>query len=306
MAYSGFFVREYLGQLPNQPPSGPWTQSPDVVFSGKVPADSQQYVTAQGYATDYGSYVFTNVTNFVYPRALNAQSQGSTGRVWFFWVDSSLALWPQNWRGDLVTVSGQQANFQPIAASSGDQISVVNQPFEWTPPPPPTTSGHYVSIVWVENNPADPPVNPFQGLAPFPTFEALAQYVLSNPNMGLRGVVNINGQAPTWTQTTPVVGPSPAQPFYLGIQCNNMPTDGMVGFSVPGPVPTIPPIVVPLSPIVNPNMSMTVQVDWPAGAQSSITVIYQMGPTQPPAGASITVVMYLAPEGATKATTIAF
>lgn len=289
MAYTGFFVRDYLGQVPNQPPAGPFTTSPDIVFSGKVPTTSGQYVTPQGYTTDYGSIVFTSVTNFVYPRALNAQSQGSTGRVWFFWVESNLALWPQNWRGDLVTVSGQSANFQPIAASSGNQVSVVSQPFEWTPP---VTTGnyHYVSIVWVENNPSNPPVNPFQGLAPFPSFDAFAQYVLSNPNMGLRDVVSVNGQAPTWTETVPISGPSPAQLFYVGVQCQNMPTDGMVGFSIPGPSPTIAPIVVPMQPIYNPNLVIMVPVaGWPAGAQSSVTVIYQMGATPPPTGASISV-----------------
>jgi hypothetical protein len=304
MAYTGFFLRCHLGQQPNQPPAGSWTQSPDIVFSGKVPTVSEQYVTAQGYATDYGANVFTNVTNFVYPRAFNARSQASTGRVWFFWVENNLALWPANWRGDRVTVSGQAANFQPIAASSGNQISVVNQPFEWTPP---TTTGNYISIVWVENNPANPPVNPFQRLAPFPNFDALAQYVVSNPNMGLRGVVTLNGQAPTWTETVPIVGPSPAQLFYLGVQCHNMPTDGMVGFSVPGPSPTIPPIVVPPQQIFNPNMAFTVPVsDWPAGAQSAVTVIYQMGATPPPAGANISVTVIIPAGGPPNAKAIAF
>ncbi|WP_139020564.1 hypothetical protein [Bradyrhizobium sp. ORS 285] len=292
--------------MPNQPPAGPWSSSPDIVFAGKLPANSAQYVTPQGYATDYGGNVFTNVTNFVYPRALNAQGTAGTGRVWFFWTDSSVALWPQNWRGDLVTVSGQSTNHQPLAATAGNQICVVNQPFEWTPPTP-MGSGHYITITWVENNPTNPPVNPFQGLAPFPTYDALVQFVTSHPNMGVRGVITINGLAPTWTETVPITGPSPAQMFYLGIQCTNIPVGGQVGFVVPGPTPAIPPIIVPTQVINSPNLMITVPVTgWPSGAQSSMTIVYQQGATPPPPGASISAVMFVAPAGSTKAKPMAF
>jgi hypothetical protein len=284
-----FFVRDYLGQQPGQQGAA-WSTSPDVVLAGAVPTQASQYTTPQGYATDYGAMIYINRANFIYPRALSLGG-ATTGRAWLFWAQSDLALWPQNWRSDQITVGGEAVNYQPITASADGAIAVVDQPFEWTPPSP-AAGQHYISILWIEDTPANPPVNPVAGLPPFPTFDDLANFVLSHDNMGWRDSVAVNGQAPTWSQVIPITGPSPATPFYVGLQCKNMPTDGQVGFVVPGPSPSIPPVIMPMQPIRNPNMTFMVQVnDWPSGAQSAATLYYQQGATPPPPGASLSLVM---------------
>ncbi len=99
----------------------------------------------------------------------------------------------------------------------------------------------------------------------------------------------------TWSQTTPIVGPTPAETFVAGLICSDMPTDGQVGMEVTQPAP-LSPITVPMTPISNPNMTMMVQCSgWPAGGEGAITINYQQGATPPPPGANITaVVMILA------------
>ncbi len=91
---------------------------------------------------------------------------------------------------------------------------------------------------------------------------------------------------PTWSQTTEITGPRPAEAFYVGVQCMEMPTDGRIGFTIAQPDP-MPPIVQPMVRISNPNMSAMVKVSWPDGGTGSITIEYQEGATQAPASARI-------------------
>ena len=92
----------------------------------------------------------------------------------------------------------------------------------------------------------------------------------------------------TWS--VPITGPSPATPFWVNVQCFNIPTDGMLGFSVTCQSQGVQPVNVPIQHITNPNEMLGVQVTgWPAGAQGEVTVYYQPGATPPPSGASIQV-----------------
>jgi hypothetical protein len=186
--YSGFFVRDALGDTPNQPGSGPWTASPDIILAGTEPAQAAQYATPQGYATDYGATAYVNTPNFLYARALNASPGALTGRVWFYTVPSDLALWPQNWSGNGIMVGSQQVSYQDIAATQANEVSQPDLPFLWqTPQPQP--GAHFVTLIWIENDPVEPPTSPAASLPAFPTFDDLAEFILTHPNIGLRDTV---------------------------------------------------------------------------------------------------------------------
>jgi hypothetical protein len=300
--YIGFFVRDNLGQVPNQTGSS-WSSCPDTILAGAAPpADPTQYTTTTGYATDYGSNIYASTPptpNFVYLRALNTNPAATaaapiTGRAWFYWVESDLAMWPQNWNTYLITVAAQPQNYQDIVTTANNQVVMCNLPFIWSPPPP-AVNTHYCVVSWIENTPVNPPQNPVLAFGAFATFNDLTNFVLQNPNMGWRNTTNVGGLGYTWAQTTAVSGPSTAPGmFYLGIQCKNMPTDGQLGYQIPGPTPSIAPIVSNLTPISNPNMLNLVPiVGWPADAKSSITIDYKQGPTTPPTGASVTVTLII-------------
>jgi hypothetical protein len=235
----------------------------------------------------------------VYLRALNTNPAATpqapiTGRAWFYWVESDLALWPQNWNTSLVTVAAAPINYQDITTTANNQVVICNLPFIWSPPPP-ASGTHYCGVNWIENTPVNPPQNPALGFGAFATFNDLVNFVLQHPNMGWRNTTDVTSLGFTWTQTTGVTGPSAAPgTFYLGIQCKNMPTDGQLGYYIPGPTPSIAPINSNLTPISNPNMLNLVPiVGWPANAKSSMTIYYKQGPTQPPTGANVTVTLII-------------
>jgi len=296
-----FFVRDNLGQQPGQPGTA-FSASPDIILAGAQPAlDPAQFATPAGYATDYGGVVVQAQPNFVYLRALGTGAPPQSGRAWLFYTDSALALWPSQWRGDMIEVAGNPANYQAVTASAQDQVCQPDLPFVWMPPFEQPGS-HYCMISWWESPPAEPPTSPVEGLPAFTTFDALVTFVLDHPQMGWRNVVDVSQAGPDWTQTTSLTGPTPAQPFLIGVQCHDMPTDGAFSFMVPGPTPDIPTIVMPASgrqPILNPDFQCMAMVsDWPSGAQSSITLNYWQGATAPPQGATITVILTIPAEQA--------
>jgi hypothetical protein len=95
-----------------------------------------------------------------------------------------------------------------------------------------------------------------------------------------------NPSAPTWQQTYPVTGPSDGQTFSAGIQCSNMPTDGFVAVTMPGPDPASS-LNIPRTRIANPNWQIAQRLQWPDDFSSEMTISYWQGNTPPPGGASI-------------------
>lgn len=294
--FIGFFVRDNLGQTPDQQGTS-WSSSPDIIFQGTQSApDPSQFLTSTGYATDYGSTVYVQnppVQNFVYLRALNTNpaatsSNPLTARAWFYWVESDLVLWPQNWNTGSVQVAGVQQNYQDIVATANNQVIMPNLPYLWSPLPP-ASGQHYCCISWMEYPPSNPPQNPVLSFGYMGSWDALTQFVLQHHNMGWRNTADVAGQL-TWSNTSNISGPEQPGNFWVGVQCSNMPTDGQLGYSIPGPNPSIPPIISNMGPITNPNMYNSVMIpNWPGGAKSSITVNYKQGATPPPPGSNVTV-----------------
>ena len=303
-----FFVRDNLGQQPGQQGTS-WSSCPDLILMGLQPAqDPTVFTTPTGYATDYGSTVYAQnppVQNFVYLRALNTGAASPqapvTGRAWFYWVESDLALWPMNWNATLITVAGNPANYQDLSATSNNQVVIPNLPFLWGPPPP-VSGQHYCVISWIESPPSQQPQNPVLSIGTLGTFDALVNFVLSNPNMGWRNTADVSAQL-TWSYSTNITGPTQPGAFWVGVQCTNMPTDGQIGFSIPGPNPSIPPIISNMGPITNPNMYNSVMINnWPGNSQSSITVDYKQGATAPPKGANVIVTLMVPKPGMSEET----
>lgn len=182
MGYTGFFVRDQLGQQPDQQGGG-FDGSPDIVLmQQQVP--SVQLATPAAYGTDYGSSVSAGAPTFVYPRALASQIANTTGQAWFFWTIEPLLLWPQEWRSDQVAVGGQAINYQPISAGEEDQPCIVSTPFEWTPQPEASGSTDYYAILWIDGSGNGG--NPLNLLQPFTGIDEIQAFVTQTPNVGMR------------------------------------------------------------------------------------------------------------------------
>lgn len=292
MAYEGIFLRHYLGQLPDQNNSGSgWTASPDIipysVNNIPQPAPSPDIFTSQaGYANAFGSTIFLKQNNFIYVRGLNTTNGPITARLWFYYVESNMVLWPQNWQSASVYVNGNLQNYMEVSAKTQNEIIVGNPPFIWNAPSLQSGNDHYCMIAFAENPPlSQPPQSP----APsgyMNSWDDLAQYVISHPNMAWRNTIDVSVDNPTWQQIAPIAGAPAGGTFNIGIQCSNMPTDGYFAFDVPGP-DAANSIHVPKTPITNPNTGLTIPVTWPPNFSSSISVSYWMGATKPPYGATL-------------------
>ena len=291
MTYSGMFLRSYIGQQPGQNQGG-WSASPDIIFAGTTPAaDPTVYTSSANYNKDYGSTVYLNQVNYVYIRGFNNTTASETARIWFYYTRSDLALWPSNWFANNIQVAGNMVNYTTMTASQ-NEIGVTNPPFLWTPPPLNSGNNHYCAIAFAENPPlSSPPQSPAPTGYMGSTSE-LANFILSNPNMAWRNTVDVSVNTPSWQTTTNITGSTEGGQLQIGIQCTNMPNDSYVAFSVPGP-DAQNTINVPKMQISNGNLALSLPVNWPAGFQSSITISYWQGSTNPQVGASIVPTLWI-------------
>jgi hypothetical protein len=292
--FSGIFLRHQLGDTPSHV-SGGWSNSPDLIpYSANVNnvqtpepmPDPSVAVSQTDYNNDqYPSTVFLNQYNYVYIRGLNTTGGATNSRFWFFYTESDLALWPQNWRSDNVTYQGTPQNYVTVSAASANQIIINPQPLVWRPTPlAPNT--HYCMIGFSETPPAANPVSPAP-VGGFGTLQDLINFILANPNMAWRNTVDVFSNQPTWQQTTQLTGPATAGPINVGLQFVNMPVGSTYSYSVPGP-DAANTIIQLNQPVVNPNQEFSVTVQWPANYQTSIMVSYYQGNAPaPPTGAAI-------------------
>jgi hypothetical protein len=90
---------------------------------------------------------------------------------------------------------------------------------------------------------------------------------------------------PTLEDNTRVAAFPTAVRLYVGVQCRDMRPDCWVALVVPGPDGT-PLVNLPATAVYHPHMAMGVEVDWPAGFATVMTLKYWQGPYPPPATAS--------------------
>lgn len=304
MTYSGFFVRDNLGQTVEggQDPSQ-WSASPDIILCGTTPPpNTTDFTTPKGYATDYGNVVYIDRVNYVYLRALNTTTAAATGKAWFYYAESDLCLWPSKWQSAQVTVDGLGMNHQPIVSTAGNQVC-VSGPFLWTPPPfgdGHTDDDHYCLVSWMENPPLhQPPWTPLTGLPELFAFEDLLNFILDHPYMGWRNTVDISGNGPTWQKSTAITGARSDATIRVGVEWKNMPSGkdaGTISYTIPGnsdgenpPTITLDPPI----PISYKDGDWLTPVSWAGGFSSTITISYNQGSVAPAKGAWIAALVIL-------------
>ncbi|KUZ80130.1 hypothetical protein [Burkholderia ubonensis] len=299
MSYSGFFVRDNLGQsvLGGQDRSG-WSGCPDIILCGTTPPqDPNAFTTAAGYATDYGAYVYLEQANYVYLRALNTTSGAATGAAWLYYSENDLVLWPSKWQKAAIQVGGMVMNNQPIAATAGNPQVCVTGPFVWTPPNLPQGSDHYCVVSWMDYPPhQDSSWTPLSDIPQLSDLDDLVNFIVQHPNMGWRNTVDVSRDGTGWTKTTPITGPVAGGQFYVGVHWKDMPAgEGSISYSIPGGPGDKPPRVVTEQPIPIYASEATplVEVSWPPNFASSISITYKQGNTTPPKNAYVAPVVAL-------------
>lgn len=279
-----FFLRHYMGQTPGTSSTN-WTASPDIIPNNTVPADVSQLVTQAGYNTEPPSTITLNQSNYVYVRGLNTSLNQINVRLWLYYAQSNVVQWPQGWGSSGILVGAIPQNYQEITVAA-KTIAAAPLPFVWTPQPF-TNGDHYCLVAFSENPMSENPiVSPKPSIA-FNTWNDLASYVIHTPNMAWRNTIAVSSATPDWQITLPIAGAEGGGDFSVGFACSQMPTDGFLQVEVPGP-DADNTINFPKTQIPKPNYSLMSMVTWPPKFNSSITINWWKGATNPPTGANIT------------------
>jgi hypothetical protein len=226
MASNPTFMRHFIGDTPGAPQGGhSMSDCPDIYVAGGAPlaAPGTELTTPASYGTDPPNALEENVANYLYLRATNTSSAEISGRVWLWFAEETVLLWPHLWRGEVgnhpFVYGGKAQNWVDLSIKP-TQV-VASDAFEFNPP---ATATHYCLVAMTETPPqgSGPPVAP-----PKPpvmnTMEEFSQWIENNPNVVWR---NTNPQPVTlanFTVSGTIVGPPAGGRFQPGVSCSNMP-----------------------------------------------------------------------------------
>jgi DNA-binding beta-propeller fold protein YncE len=295
--YQGLFLRDYVGQTPqsgNQ--TGSWTDCPDIWAAGQSMLTDPQTSLVGGYGSDSPNIVYTSgpgVNNYIYVRGANATNGANTSRVWLYYVDgdgqSSLMTWPPSWLNGGIQALQTGKPYIEVPSTALNEVDYTYPPFIWNAVP---VDGHYCIIAWIENPPlSQPAVDPRQGIGSIGTYDQLAGFIASHPNMGWKNTVDkptTTGE--TWEEVLSFEGPPRGGLFRGGLQFTNMPTDAFFSFTIAGPTPATS-VNVPKTQITSPNETYLVPVNWTGvnDFKTQMVVTYYSGGTPMAQGANIQV-----------------
>lgn len=288
MPYEGLFVRDAVGDKPNNPKNTAWTNSPDIICSGtSLITDPKSIVDVNNY--NNGSPNLNSQTplanNWVYVRAINSVATPQESTIYLYYVDTSIVLWPQNWKTAGIVYAGKENQYWAQVAADGNTspsagITGTLVPFGWTPP---RKNQHYCLVAWVNNGPdqGTPP-----DLFSIGSVQDMGNFIITHPNVGWKNTIEVDGTVPTTQNYAPIIGPPNGGVVNIGVQCQNLPTDGWIEFQVPGP-DKLNTIDFKKIQIPYPNYAPTLQVTYPPGFNTQLTFTYYQGKTAAPDGSNL-------------------
>jgi hypothetical protein len=288
MAYEGLFLRHFMGDEPGRSGGGQaMSNSPDIILEGTNPVEPSSLATAESYSKDPPNslIVGSKQTNYIYVRALNAASEETKARLWLWYAEPAMLLWPQQWISQGFIVGNEKRNYFDITATRPNQI-VVSNAFQLVSPDKP--QDHYCMIAYAQMPPAEEEPNPGY----MSSMEQFATWVSENPNVAWRNTVDMPQTAATWNWTVPITGPDKAASMLIGVQCQSMPVKSQYEFKIAGGTTpsgeSFPTINSGLREVLNPNENVALPVKWPGKVQTTLNITwYANGQPAPPVGATI-------------------
>ncbi|MDX2361882.1 MAG: hypothetical protein QNK23_13820 [Crocinitomicaceae bacterium] len=282
MAFEGLFIRDYVGETADGKKGTSFTNSPDIVCSGptllpdpNVLTDQTQY--DQGLPSARSQTPQQN--NYIYARGLNTTATAQTATVFLYYVDTTIVLWPQNWKKDTISYNGHDTNAIQVSMPANG-LAATETPFSWTPP---SSGKHFCLVAWSQ-------IGASQGDEPdlysIGTVSNMGTFILDHPNIGWKNTIEVDAEVPSIQQVATITGPADGGVFNIGIQCEGLPPGGYIQFNVPGP-DAANTINFPKTKIPTSGYAPTVQVRWPAAYESAITFTYWKEDTEPADGSNI-------------------
>lgn len=283
--YTGFFVRDFVGETPSGSTAGKsFTDSPDIISDGPNLLPDPAVLTEQ---TNYDNGLpnYHNQTplqnNYVYFRAINKTSGTQNSTLYMYYVDTTIVLWPQNWKKLGITRLNNDDNSAKLSATAENEIVSVNPPFQWSPP---RQGVHYCLTCWIQNG-FDQSEPDLYSIGSVPD---MAKFIFEHNNVAWRNTCEIDADQPTIQNSTPITGPEEGGPISYGVQCD-VPAGGYIQFTVPGPTPETT-IIFPKTQIPMQGYTPMVKVTYPAqpgGYQTTMEFTYYKGDQDLPEGSNI-------------------
>jgi hypothetical protein len=288
--YQGAFLRQFPGQTVFQGGTGAKT-SPDLIVTGVAAAKNAALFGGQD-SYNSGNLSATaalGVRNFVYVRALNATPGPATARVYLYWAPLS-NLTPTGWNTSGFTVAGRTQNWVDLTAAAGNDVMVSTVPLVWFAPASQTDLP--VLITYVDNTPTPKPpdFSPFGYVNP----TTVAKFVASQPRLSWLAITGKAAPVPTMSWNMELAAGTGTNSLYVGVQLTDIPTDGTLSLSVPGPDASST-IVVQSMRVPDPRAYVAWPVTYPDDFRTSAVLTYTAG-AQPPGQASIVATMVPRPQ----------
>lgn len=281
--YRGAFIRQYPSQSVTQDGNGHQT-SPDLIVAGPNAAtDASAYAQPSSYNPGVVSAnAATGTRNFVYVRAVNTAAGPATARVYLYWANTTTLSAP-SWQSTNFTFAGTVQNWVDLSATASGEVMVSTVPVVWNAPSV-TPGQSYVLIAYVDNSssPQPPDFTPFGYLAP----TAVTSFVAGHPQLAWVAVAGTPAPASTMAFESALSVGTGGTMFYIGLQLSNVPTDGTISLSIPGP-DAANTVVASTMKIPDPNALIAWEVTYRNGFASSYVVTYTAG-ASPVGAASIT------------------
>lgn len=222
-AYSGLFLRDYIGQTPVSGSGSGWTNSPDIVPMGtSVLPDPSVLAQDANYNTDYGSGVITKLDQYnnVYIRGINTTNNNLTSRVYYYQANSNITLYPSQWDSTTFSINTQPCHYLDVVApptSPGHNGYGYAGPLSWKPS---SQYPHYCLIAWVSND--SPPIPPDLGsMGDFTSWDDLGNFIMKHPNVAWRNTNDVADAGAFRNAQTMVTGPSNGGSVTFGVVCGD-------------------------------------------------------------------------------------
>jgi hypothetical protein len=226
--YDDVYMRDSLSDQGMVPASGAWTKSPDIIPNGTVLIQDPVKTLTDSWNSDVGQPTTLNQQNYFYVRAKNLSDGAATATLKLYYCPQHLFLFPGLWVENLMATSDGKTEVSASAGKKGD-ILVPDRPFTNVP----ISQEHHCLIGQVITNahPNPVPMN-------ISDMGALAQYILSHPNMAWRNVVLVQKDIPTFTHYFNLDTGDEGGEVLMGVSCKNITVGSSVAFSCGTPIPS--------------------------------------------------------------------
>jgi hypothetical protein len=279
--YNDVYVRKNLGDTGMVPASGGWTQSPDIIPNGTTLIHDTVKTLTDSWNSDVGQPTVLNQQNYFYVRAKNLHDGPQEATFELYYCPRSLFLFPSLWCESIMTTSDGHTQVEATAEQKGDVLVPTNAFTNVTANQQkvPISDEHHCLIARVITT--DHP-NPLPG-DDISDMDALAEYMLDNPNMAWRNVALVRKDIPTFTHYFDLDTGDDAGTVLMGLDCKNITVGSSVAFSCGDPIPSGDDVgkLIELvkSPVTQPDLFIgQMQLNLPAHFKTQVSYSYWAKP----------------------------